>query len=72
MATFRKLYDFTGEELAQVKAFATNFRQQARAMLEERAKALQSQQDDGCDYDGYDPADGGAKVGASQREELPL
>lgn len=71
VATFSKLYDFTGEELAQIKAFAANFRQQARAMLEERAKALQSQQDDGCDYD-YDPADGGVKVGAAQREELPL
>jgi len=59
------------QELTQIKVFATNFRQQARAMLEERAKALQSQVDDGCDYD-YDPAEGGAKVGAAQRDELPL
>lgn len=70
VATFRKLYDFTGEELAQIKAFATNFRQQARAMLEERAKALQEQMDDGCDYDGYDPQDGGASD--PKEGELPL
>lgn len=71
VATFRKLYDFSGEDLAQIKAFAISFRQQAHAMLDERAKALQSQRDDGCDYEGYDPA-GGAKAGASQHDELPL
>ncbi len=71
VATFRKVYDFVGEDLAHIKAFAVSFRQQAHAMLEERAKALQSQQDDGCDYEGYDPA-GGVKTGAAQRDELPL
>lgn len=71
MATFRKLYDFVGQGLAQIKAFAASFRQQAHTMLEERAKALQSQQDDGCDYEGYDPA-GRVKAGAAQRDELPL
>lgn len=71
VATFRKVYDFVGEDLAHIKAFAVSFRQQAHAMLEERAKALQSQQDDGCDYEGYDPA-GGVKAGAAQRDELPL
>lgn len=71
VATFRKVYDFTGEELAQIKTFAVSFREQAKAMMEERVKAMQSQQDDGCDYDGFGPGDG-AKVGASAREELPL
>ena len=71
MATFRKVYDFTGEELAQIKAFAGSFREQAKAMLEERIKAMQNQQDDGCDYDGFGPEDG-VKVGASASEELPL
>lgn len=71
VATFRKMYDFTGEELAQIKAFAISFRKQAQAMLEERAKALRNQQDDGCDYEGYDSASS-AKIGASQRDELPL
>lgn len=71
VATFRKLHDFTGEDLAQIKAFVLSFRQQAHAMLEERAKALQSQRDDGCDYVGYD-ASAGAKAGTSQGDELPL
>lgn len=71
VATFRKVYDFTGEELAQIRTFAVSFREQAKAMLEERIKAMQSQQDDGCDYDGFGPGDG-AKVGASVGEELPL
>lgn len=71
VATFRKVADFTGEELARIRTYTAAFRQQAKAMLEERVKAMQSQQDDGCDYDGFGP-EGGAKVGAAVGEELPL
>lgn len=39
VATFRKLYDFTGEELQKVKAYAEGFRQQAKMMLEQRVEA---------------------------------
>ncbi len=37
VATFRKLYDFSGEELAQVKHYADNFREQVKMMLQQRA-----------------------------------
>lgn len=37
VATFRKLYDFSGEELAQVKQYADNFREQIKMMLQQRA-----------------------------------
>ena len=71
VATFRKVADFSGEELARIKTYTAAFRQQAKAMLDERVKAMQSQQDDGCDYDGFG-TEGGAKVGAAVGEELPL
>lgn len=37
VATFKKLYDFSGEQLAQVKQYANNFRDQIRNMLQQRA-----------------------------------
>ena len=37
VATFRKLRDFTGEELAQVKQYADNFREQIKMMLQRQA-----------------------------------
>lgn len=39
VATFKKLYDFAGEELAQVKAYATGFREQIKNMLQSRAES---------------------------------
>lgn len=41
VATFQKLYDFTGEELASIRAYADAFRKQAKAMLEQRAADLE-------------------------------
>ena len=38
VATFKKLYDFTGEELQRVSAYASAFRAQAKASVEERAE----------------------------------
>ena len=37
MATFRLIRDFTGEELAQISAYAKRFKEQAKLMLEQRA-----------------------------------
>ncbi len=55
IATFKRLYDFTGEQLAQIKAYADNFKLQIKAMLEQRtAEALNrpdSVMDDLPDYD---------------------
>lgn len=50
VATFRRLSDFSGEELAQIRKYADSFKEQIRAMLLQRASANESQQDDGCDY----------------------
>lgn len=79
VAVFRKLYDFSGEQLAQIKAYATNFREQAHIMLDDRARAAESQKDDGCDYDGFsdkqDGADGHFVIGKTidgGKDELPL
>lgn len=38
VATFRKIRDFDGEELAQVKAYAATFREQAKKIVEQRGE----------------------------------
>lgn len=38
VATFQKLYDFEGEELARIRAYADQFREQAKFMLSQRAE----------------------------------
>ena len=50
VATFRRLHDFSGEELAQIRAYADGFKEQARMMLQQRATVNETQHDDGCDY----------------------
>ena len=60
VATFRRLSDFSGEELAQIRKYADSFKEQIRSMLLQRASANESQHDDGCDYVSANPA--GAEV----------
>ena len=50
VATFRRLYDFSGEELAQIRQYADGFKEQVRMMLQQRATINETQHDDGCDY----------------------
>lgn len=50
VATFRRLYDFSGEELAQIRQFADGFKEQIRMMLKQRATINETQHDTGCDY----------------------
>lgn len=50
VATFRRLHDFSGEELAQIRAYADGFKEQVRMMLQQRATVNETQHDDGCDY----------------------
>lgn len=50
VATFRRLYDFSGEELAQIRQFADSFKEQIRMMLQQRATINETQHDTGCDY----------------------
>lgn len=37
VATFKKLFDFTGEQLANVKKYADDFRAQIKDMIQQRA-----------------------------------
>lgn len=50
VAVFKRLYDFTGEELAQIRAYAGGFKEQIMLMQEQQAKAMTEQQDDLVDY----------------------
>lgn len=38
VATFKKVYDFNGEELAQIRAYSDRFREEAKIMLSQRAE----------------------------------
>lgn len=40
VATFKKIADFTGEQLAQIKAYSTDFRVQIKEILKQRAQNL--------------------------------
>ena len=42
VATFKKLYDFEGEELKQIRAYADQFRDQAKEMLSQRASETEA------------------------------
>ncbi len=80
VATFRRLYDFSGEELAQIRQFADGFKEQIRIMLKQRTTIHETQHDNGCDYGNGNvevlPAAGSTKFTYGQpldgeREALP-
>lgn len=50
VATFRRLYDFEGEELTQMRAFAGSFKEQVKLMLQQRADSNEEQRSDICEY----------------------
>lgn len=45
VATFKKLYDFSGEQLMQAKDYADGFREQAKEMLKRRAEDAENLND---------------------------
>ena len=49
VATFRRVADFSGEKLQQVKAYASNFKDQLKLIMEQREKAAEEQYDDLCE-----------------------
>lgn len=49
VATFRRIMDFTGQELADLKQFTATFKQQVKDMNEQRAADVAAQQQDGFD-----------------------
>ena len=79
VATFRKLYDFTGEELAQVRAYANSFKEQVKMIQDQRMADWESIT--GSDIEVAQPArtmpdnTGHFAVGSGvvngEREELP-
>ena len=52
VATFRRIADFSGEKLLQVKAYANNFKDQLKLIMEQRAKAAEDQHEDLCEIGG--------------------
>ena len=81
VATFRKLYDFSGEELVQVKQYADNFREQIKMMLQQRAadSETRTEAESMYDYDSrYSTMENGEHFAISgpgtidgERESLP-
>lgn len=78
VATFRRLHDFTGEDLALVRDFANSFKEQIKRMLKQSASINEEQHDDGYDYitDEAQPAGATGHFNVSndidgEREALP-
>ena len=78
VATFQKLYDFTGEELARVRAYADEFKEQIKLILEQRVENIEAEAGNGVEMER--PArvmpsnEGHFEVGAidGDRDGLPL
>lgn len=79
VATFQKLRDFTGDELAQIRAYADSFKEQVKLMLEQRAESIEAEAGSGVEMER--PArvmpnnEGHFEVGTAidgSRDELPL
>lgn len=78
VATFKKLYDFSGEKLVQVKACADSFREQIKMMLQQRAADTEVRCEDGLSSDDsyvmHEDGDGFCITAGTidgDREELP-
>lgn len=56
VANFTKLYDFEGQELAQVRAYATSFIEQVKGMNQQRAIAREATADAICETTGESAA----------------
>ena len=82
VATFKKLSDFTGDQLAQARQYAEGFRIQAKAMLQQRAEFAETRNDSDALYEGgseYSTSGDGehfciasTDVIDGERDELPL
>ncbi|MDR1204514.1 MAG: hypothetical protein LBL26_03410 [Peptococcaceae bacterium] len=76
VATFKKLYDFTGEQLAQVRIYADTFKSQIRLVNQQRAAEAMNRTDDeyseygGGDEERFNISTPGAYIDGD-RERLP-
>ena len=51
VATFQRLYDFTGEELSRARAYANNFRQQIELILSQRTGDIEAEAGSGVEME---------------------
>ncbi len=79
VATFRRLYDFTGEELAQIRAYANSFKEQIEMILAQRAENIETEAGNGVEMERpprvMPENEGHFEIGAEingDRDELPL
>lgn len=79
VATFKRLYDFTGEELAQIRAYANSFKEQIELILAQRIENIEAEAGNGVQMEGpvrvMPSNEGHFEVGAEidgDRDELPL
>ena len=79
VATFKRLYDFTGEELAQIRAYANSFKEQIELILTQRAEDIEAEAGNGVEMERptrvIPDNEGHFEVGAGidgDRDELPL
>lgn len=50
VATFRRLFDFEGEALEQIRSYANSFKEQVKLMLQQRAASNEEQRPGICEY----------------------
>lgn len=79
VATFKRLYDFNGEELARVRAYANSFKEQIELILAQRTEHIEAEAGNGVEMEGpvrmMPENEGHFEVGAGidgDRDELPL
>lgn len=79
VATFKRLYDFTGEELERVRAYANSFKAQVELILAQRIENIEAEAGNGVEMEGpvrvMPENEGHFEVGAGidgDRDELPL
>lgn len=51
VATFKRLYDFTGEELAQIRAYANSFKEQIELILTKRTESIEAEAGTGVEME---------------------
>lgn len=51
VATFKRLYDFTGDELAQIRAYANSFKDQVELILAQRAENIEAETGNGVEME---------------------
>lgn len=79
VATFKRLYDFNGEELARVRAYANSFKEQIELILAQRTEHIEAEAGNGVEMERPTRVipnnEGHFEVGAGidgDRDELPL